>query len=225
MSNTDLLGSESANGTVDTAASGAIADGGTTESTQRTSANGGTKRRAGLTGMVLAELRELAGTLGITGTAGMRKGDLIAAIKERQGGGGTPAKKAAAPSETLPLGIDDAQKKAEATAPRKAEPKAESKPEPKAEQKVEPRVESPEQPEQEEGGRRDGNRRRRGAGRAAGAPEQTETKREDNRGDRGESRGDRGDQRGSADDRQGEKRDDRGGRCNERDAETQLKDH
>src|SRR5882762_3144045 len=45
-------------------------------------------RRAGLSGMVLAELRELAGQLGITGTTGMRKGDLIAAIKERQGGSG-----------------------------------------------------------------------------------------------------------------------------------------
>lgn len=44
------------------------------------------RRRAGLSGMVLAELRELAGQLGITGTTGMRKGDLIAAIKERQGG-------------------------------------------------------------------------------------------------------------------------------------------
>ncbi|OOL31454.1 hypothetical protein GQ85_13535, partial [Rhodococcus rhodochrous] len=37
--------------------------------------------------MVLAELRTLAAELGIKGTSGMRKGDLIAAIKERQGGG------------------------------------------------------------------------------------------------------------------------------------------
>ena len=36
--------------------------------------------------MVLTELRALAGELGIKGTSGMRKGDLIAAIKERQGG-------------------------------------------------------------------------------------------------------------------------------------------
>ena len=36
--------------------------------------------------MVLAELRQLAGELNIPDTAGMRKGDLIAAIKERQGG-------------------------------------------------------------------------------------------------------------------------------------------
>ena len=44
------------------------------------------KARAGLSGMVLTELRALAGELGIKGTSGMRKGDLIAAIKERQGG-------------------------------------------------------------------------------------------------------------------------------------------
>ncbi|HYZ09058.1 MAG TPA: transcription termination factor Rho [Pseudonocardiaceae bacterium] len=43
------------------------------------------RRRGGLSGMVLAELREMAGQLGISDTAGLRKGDLIAAIKERQG--------------------------------------------------------------------------------------------------------------------------------------------
>lgn len=43
--------------------------------------------RTGLSGMVLSELRALAGELGIKGTSGMRKGDLIAAIKERQSGG------------------------------------------------------------------------------------------------------------------------------------------
>jgi len=43
------------------------------------------RRRGGLSAMVLAELRELAGQLGIADIAGMRKGDLIAAIKERQG--------------------------------------------------------------------------------------------------------------------------------------------
>ena len=106
MSNTDLLGSESANGTVDTAAPAAAAD-----ATPRTSTNGGTKRRAGLTGMVLAELRELAGQLGITGTAGMRKGDLIAAIKERQGGSseGSSAPKTS-PSDTLPLAAEHPRK-------------------------------------------------------------------------------------------------------------------
>ncbi|MFI7678309.1 transcription termination factor Rho [Actinophytocola sp. NPDC049390] len=195
MSNTDLLGSETANGTVDTAA-------GAAETTTRTSANGGTKRRAGLTGMVLAELRELAGQLGITGTAGMRKGDLIAAIKERQSGGsGKAAADSKAASDTLPLGIDEkapaAEKPEKSEKPAKPEVKTES--EPKAEQ-----------PEAEEGGRREGNRRRRST-RSAGAPE----------GEKREDRGDnRGDQRGSGDEKpaekQGDKREDRGGRGNDR---------
>ncbi|RTL65525.1 MAG: transcription termination factor Rho [Pseudonocardiaceae bacterium] len=60
-------------------------------------------KRKGLSGMVLAELRQLAGELNIPGTAGMRKGDLIAAIKERQSG--APA---AGASSQLSLG-DSAQ--------------------------------------------------------------------------------------------------------------------
>ncbi|SFS38925.1 transcription termination factor Rho [Saccharopolyspora flava] len=57
--------------------------------------------------MVLAELRQLAGELGIE-TGGLRKGDLIAAIKEKQGGGSTAprtrstAKKAQVRSEESP---------------------------------------------------------------------------------------------------------------------------
>src|SRR4030088_1640387 len=56
-------------------------------------AAGTARRRTGLSGMVLPELRELAGRLGISGTAGMRKGEIIAAIKERQDGSyeGRPA--------------------------------------------------------------------------------------------------------------------------------------
>ncbi|MFE5289272.1 transcription termination factor Rho [Nocardia sp. NPDC056611] len=47
--------------------------------------------RSGLTGMLLPQLRALAGELGIRGTSGMRKGDLIAAIKENQVGATTKA--------------------------------------------------------------------------------------------------------------------------------------
>ena len=82
MSNTDLLSSEAANGS---------SPAGQQESEQSTAgvsgadANGSPRRRGGLSGMVLAELRQLAGELGIE-TSGLRKGDLIAAIKEQQGG-------------------------------------------------------------------------------------------------------------------------------------------
>src|SRR5262249_29873986 len=46
------------------------------------------RRASGLSGMVLSELQELAGELGIPGTARMRKSDLIAAIRDQQAGGG-----------------------------------------------------------------------------------------------------------------------------------------
>lgn len=66
-----------------------------------------TSLRSGLSSLVLTELRSLAGELGIRGTSGMRKGDLIAAIEGRQAGsqviahrtnalkGGAPAAKTA----------------------------------------------------------------------------------------------------------------------------------
>ncbi|WP_084351020.1 transcription termination factor Rho [Millisia brevis] len=44
------------------------------------------RRADGLNGLVLAELRTLAGQLGIRGVSGMRKGDLISAIEAQQGG-------------------------------------------------------------------------------------------------------------------------------------------
>jgi transcription termination factor Rho len=49
------------------------------------------KRTGGLSTMRLAELQGLAGSLGLTGTAKMRKGDLVTAIRGRQSGGSTPA--------------------------------------------------------------------------------------------------------------------------------------
>jgi transcription termination factor Rho len=45
------------------------------------------KRAGGLSTMKLAELQGLAGGLGLTGTAKMRKGDLVTAIKAHQSGG------------------------------------------------------------------------------------------------------------------------------------------
>jgi transcription termination factor Rho len=136
----------------------------------------------GLTGKTVAELRSLAGELGVGETTGMRKGDLIAAIRERQG----KSRKPRATAETLPLDGVGEPPKAAAT---KAEPKAEApaapvetKPEPKAEASApsdaQPQAERPQQDRQdgqqgqdgqpEEGGR---SRRRRGSNRAAGSPD------------------------------------------------------
>ena len=55
----------------------------------RASAGGGS-----LSTMVLPELRALAGKVGVNGTSGMRKSDLIAAIRERQSGGSSDTKTA-----------------------------------------------------------------------------------------------------------------------------------
>jgi len=101
VTDTDLIatsapaGSESGD---NSQASSSASNGAVATSTKRAE----TRRGAGLSGMVLTELRTLAGELGIKGTSGMRKGDLIAAIKERQGGS---AKAAPAQSE---LTLDDA---------------------------------------------------------------------------------------------------------------------
>ncbi|MEU4241924.1 transcription termination factor Rho [Actinoplanes sp. NPDC026619] len=59
-----------------------------------------TKRRRGGTGlsaMLLPELQSLAASLGISGTARMRKGELITAITEKQSGGAPAAEKAPRP--------------------------------------------------------------------------------------------------------------------------------
>ncbi|MEV6907351.1 transcription termination factor Rho [Amycolatopsis sp. NPDC051071] len=173
----------------------------------------------GLTGKTVAELRSIAGDLGIGETTGMRKGDLIAAIRERQGK--TKRKSPAAASETLPLeGIEVPTKAPKAEAPKtaapkqetpKAEaPKAETAPAeapraekadkavsengsaPAAERPAQQETQQDGQPQQEEGGR---GRRRRGSNRAAGSPEQGGQQRErGDRAERGEQR-DRGEQR------------------------------
>src|SRR3954451_9054115 len=51
-------------------------------------AGAGARRRAsGLSGMLLPELKQMAGGLGIKGVGGMRKSQLVDAIKAAQGGG------------------------------------------------------------------------------------------------------------------------------------------
>ena len=67
-----------------------------TETTDTTAARGGS-----LTTLKLAELQQLAGSLGITGTSRMRKGDLVSAIQQARGGAGG-AKRESAPAEGAP---------------------------------------------------------------------------------------------------------------------------
>ncbi|TVT11638.1 transcription termination factor Rho [Amycolatopsis bartoniae] len=128
------------------------------------------RRTGGLSGMVIADLRELAAELGVGDTKGMRKGDLIAAIRERQGK--APRKRAGA-DDTLPFdGV--AEQQAAAVPVKKQEKPADKPAEQPAEQKA-PQVEKTveETPQQgEDGARREGgNRRRRGSNRPAGSPD------------------------------------------------------
>ncbi|SDT77219.1 transcription termination factor Rho [Actinoplanes derwentensis] len=70
-----------------------VADGAGTTATATKRRRGGT----GLSAMLLPELQSLAASLGISGTARMRKGELIAAITERQDGGAPAAESAPRP--------------------------------------------------------------------------------------------------------------------------------
>ncbi|KRE61267.1 transcription termination factor Rho [Nostocoides sp. Soil756] len=62
-----------------------------TDTTIEASAPAGQRRSGALTAMRLAELQGLASSMGISGIAKMRKGDLVAAIRARQNGDGVPA--------------------------------------------------------------------------------------------------------------------------------------
>ncbi|WP_262498623.1 MULTISPECIES: transcription termination factor Rho [unclassified Rhodococcus (in: high G+C Gram-positive bacteria)] len=118
--------------------------------------------------MVLTELRSLAGELGIKSVSGMRKGDLIAAISERQSGSApakTDAPKSDAPKSrraaaSAPV-VED--RPAAEAAPKQSAPEAPSSDAPAA-QSGDSADAAPET------GRR--TRGRRAAGRRAGAPEQ-----------------------------------------------------
>ncbi|GAA4619818.1 transcription termination factor Rho [Saccharopolyspora hordei] len=164
MSNTELLSSEAANGA-------------SPAGQQDSEANGTPRRRGGLSGMVLAELRQLAGELGIE-TGGLRKGDLIAAIKEKQGGTTAPrsrsTKKTSARTAEEAPAAKEAQQPALDEAP--SEPAAsESKTEQGTNGAAPSRTRSRRQQQAAEtsGGegeetRRSGNRRRRSSSRSGG---------------------------------------------------------
>jgi transcription termination factor Rho len=176
VTDTDLIAAPADASSVDTvgaqagdssqASSTAPENGAVTASTKRAEA----RRGAGLSGMVLTELRALAGELGIKGISGMRKGDLIAAIKDRQGAASASA---AATTEAAPRTRTSRTKREQPAqtaldvSPQQetAEKAAESKaPEPAVADGSAADTDVP------EGGRR--GRQRRGSSRRAGAPEQ-----------------------------------------------------
>ncbi len=114
-----------------------------------------------LDGMLLAELKHVAGSMGLKGTAGMRKGDLVGAIRAAQGSASESSapRRRSAPSE----------RSAEASAAPKAEsaPSAQNTPSAQNAPTSESSAPAETQPSGEGQARRS---RGRGARREAGAP-------------------------------------------------------
>ena len=106
-----------------------------------------TRRGGGLEGMVLPDLRRMAGGLGVKGTSGMRKADLIAAIRTAQSGsrgenGVTGTSPSRPPSGRGSRRGQGAPERAETP----AEPSAASAEQPRADREVQPEREPQAEP-------------------------------------------------------------------------------
>nr|WP_253782679.1 transcription termination factor Rho [Nocardia amikacinitolerans] len=93
--------------------------------------------------MLLPQLRALAGELGIRGTSGMRKGDLIAAIKENQAGKSAKSEKPARGEKAEQAALDVTPAPAKEKAPAKEATAKEAAP---AEKAAAPAPEAPADP-------------------------------------------------------------------------------
>ncbi|MBX7456344.1 transcription termination factor Rho [Mycolicibacterium sp. 3033] len=122
MTDTDLITADSS------ADNGALPLAVTTDAS---AASAAPARRGALTSMVLPELRTLAKEIGVEGASGMRKSELIAAIRERRGDtSGKSAEPAAAPETSAPADAAPPQRRERRSASRgQGEPKAADQPE------------------------------------------------------------------------------------------------
>jgi transcription termination factor Rho len=175
-----------------------------TETTTTTPEAAPTKKRAGgLSGMLLPELKQMAGGLGIKGAGGMRKPQLIEAIKAAQSGG--------APKKTQEGSEQGSAAPAEKQPDRTSEPGAGSGSDGGSRRNA------------DHGGSQEGRDGRQNREQSDGGREQRDTRgdnRNDNRSDRGDSRNDnrndRGDNRGDRNDSR-DNRDNRDNRGDNRD--------
>jgi transcription termination factor Rho len=191
-------------------------------STVADDASAGTSRRrrsgSGLTAMLLPELQSMAASLGISGTARMRKGELISAIQERQAGTPRPRAEVAATTgntrDEVRAEVRDASVAADAPTERPAErerPRRASRPAgppASAENRAESRAaETAAAPATQEEGRVEGGER----------PQRERRDRRERNGDRANNeRGERGNRDQSGDGDSGEDKP-RGDRGNDRD--------
>ncbi len=130
-----------------------------------------------LEGMLLAELKQVAGSLGLKGTAGMRKGELVGAIREAQGAGGAATRERRRPASTPPTAPETGRTAAAPSAPAASETAAPAPAAPPpvlgeaassgVAQPASATADSTSSPESHDQG---GRRRTRGARRPAGAP-------------------------------------------------------
>src|SRR3954470_15263519 len=118
VSDTDLITAEGSNDGVDLPpANSPISEAVSAPATAPTTVVASGDRPTALTAMVLPDLRALAGQLGIKGSSGMRKSELIAAIREHRGDtNGATAKAAAAPAVEPAPAAEPAAKAADAPA-------------------------------------------------------------------------------------------------------------
>jgi transcription termination factor Rho len=150
----------------------------------------------GLSAMVLPELKALASSLGISGTGGMRKSQLIAAIQERQAqnaGGGDTATSAKTDGEA-PAAKDTAAAPTASDAAQKRERPAKRDEAPAQEQQeIKAEAESGDGGARESAGREGGQQRQRQRGNrnrdGQGQREDRGQRGDDNRGQRGDDRG------------------------------------
>ncbi len=193
-----------------------------TTTLEASAAPGQSPRRSGsLTAMRLAELQGLASSMGISGTAKMRKGDLVAAIKSRQNGDSgpvadepeTPQASQSAPSAQAGQRAPRQRRAASSSqgAPQASEPAAPTEVSPPREDVSAPRDDSPALHSAPSEAREDDREQREPNRQPRRQPRERNQDRDD-RDDRGSDRTDRDADRGERDERGG----DRGGRATDR---------
>jgi len=161
------------------------------------------RRSGALSTMKVAELQGLAASMGITGTAKMRKSDLVTAIKDRQSGGssGSSTRRDDAPAQDQknPEQKNPEQKNPEQKAPRKESSRRAQAPAGRADagerpdgddrqQQERQRQERHDRGEREQGDRQQGDRQQQG-------------NRQQQRGEGGQNRADRNDRNDRGGDR------------------------